>query len=91
MAFMFAAREIFKEKVAQDVKQHAGKFAELSAWIADKQAYLQTKEAIASVAEARTQLSLLDTFDKDQAAYTENRVAPLKKLGDAIRSAKVCA
>lgn len=57
-------------------------------------AYLKTKEDISSVSEARTQLSLLDTYETEKASMGSTDVAQLSALGADIkaqvRTALVC-
>ncbi len=38
----------------------------LSRWVAEKEAYLQTRESINSVSEAQTQLTLLEASEKEK-------------------------
>jgi hypothetical protein len=45
---------------------HIDSHKQLSSWINEKENYLNTKEVIQSVGEAKTQLSLLDSFEKDK-------------------------
>jgi hypothetical protein len=50
------AREEFAEKVRMMNRNHVDKFEKLQIWIAEKVAYLNIKENINNVAEARTAL-----------------------------------
>lgn len=68
-------------------KQHIDYYNQLSAWINEKEAYLKKKEEVNSVAEARTQLSLLDTFDKDKLPH-EVSISQWKKGGEDILNSK---
>eukprot|EP01104_Vermistella_antarctica_P013217 TRINITY_DN3969_c0_g1_i1.p1 TRINITY_DN3969_c0_g1~~TRINITY_DN3969_c0_g1_i1.p1 ORF type:complete len:1004 (+),score=356.20 TRINITY_DN3969_c0_g1_i1:73-3012(+) len=78
------SREQFKERVRLQDKNHGDRYSKLQAWYADKNAYLQTQEQIDSVAEAQTQLSLLDAYDAEKVMQSESLVAPFKKLGADI-------
>ena len=60
------AREQFKTKIRLLNQQHLDKYEQLNGWITEKEQYLRHKEDISSVSEARTQLSLLDTFEKNK-------------------------
>jgi len=82
------AREEFKENVRTLVRGHQAKHDKLQAWIAEKEAYLKTKEHIESVSEARKQLVLLETYEKDKDSVNESNVAQLKKLGAEILALK---
>lgn len=78
------AREKFKEEVRAKVQQHSKKYEDLSAWIAIKEAYLQTKEDVGTVADARRHLSNLNLFDEDSNRTQSASVAELKALGEHI-------
>jgi hypothetical protein len=54
--FLNFFRENFKEKVRLMNTNHIAKHTALESWIAEKEAYLQTKENINSISEAQTQL-----------------------------------
>jgi hypothetical protein len=82
------ARENFKANLRVLNTNHNDKSVKLQAWIAEKEAYLNTKEEINSVAEAQLQLSLLDAYDKDKESTTATNVAQLKALGAEIHTAK---
>lgn len=81
-------REQFKEKVQLWVGRHVKMAESLDAWSRDKLAYLQVKEVIASSAEAKYHLSLLEAFEKEKAETMEASLVGLKSLGNDIRTAK---
>jgi len=82
------AREIFKEKVLLLNQQHVANHAKLEGWIHEKEAYLKKKEAINSVSEANTQISLLDAYDDEQKTTNDSAVKALKALGANILAQK---
>lgn len=47
-------------------EQHTEQYNTVATWIQEKENYLNTKETVHSVSEARTQLSLLDTYEDDK-------------------------
>jgi hypothetical protein len=57
-------------------------------WVAEKEAYLNTKEAINSVSEAQTQLTLLEAYEKEKVSVAQTNVSHLKALGADIRAQK---
>jgi hypothetical protein len=57
-------------------------------WIAEKETYLNAREAIKSVSEATTQLSLLAVYDNENSYMVANNLASFKKLGEDILAAK---
>jgi hypothetical protein len=67
-------REQFKEKVNLWVGRHVKMAESLDAWSRDKLAYLQTREAIASSAESKYHLSLLEAFEKEKASLIRGRL-----------------
>jgi hypothetical protein len=78
------AREEFKEAVRTLNSNHVDKFNNIQGWVTDKENYLQRKEAINSVSEAETQLSLLESFEKEKQRTTNGAVTQLKHLGSEI-------
>eukprot|EP01094_Clydonella_sp_ATCC50884_P008373 TRINITY_DN177_c0_g1_i1.p1 TRINITY_DN177_c0_g1~~TRINITY_DN177_c0_g1_i1.p1 ORF type:complete len:1232 (+),score=684.36 TRINITY_DN177_c0_g1_i1:352-3696(+) len=82
------AREKFKAHLRLLNAAHADKFAKISKWVEEKEAYLNTKEEVSTVAEAEKQLNLLEQYEKEKAAQSETSVAALKALGQEILTAK---
>jgi len=82
------AREQFKEKVRLMEKRHADQNGQIEQWTAEKETYLKKKEEIHSLSEARTQVSLLETYEKDKVSMTQNNVSELKALGADILAQK---
>lgn len=77
-------REKFKEEVRGKVQQHSRKYEDLLAWISVKDAYLQTKEEVSTVADARRHLSNLNLYDEEANRSKSTSVAELKSLGEHI-------
>jgi len=82
------AREEFKESVRLMNSNHEDKFNNLQSWINDKEIYLNTKEPINSVSEAKTQLILLESFEKEKERTSSAKVVQLKQLGEEILAQK---
>lgn len=82
------AREQFKEQVRLWVGNHQQLHDEIARWATEKKAYLAVREKIASSAEAKYHLSLLEAYVKSKAVMTGGSVAALQKLGGEIRSAE---
>jgi len=72
------SREKFKEEVRLLAQQHEDKFSKLTAWVAEKEAYLLKTESIGSVADARKHISLLDLYDGDEKKTVDGAVEELK-------------
>ena len=81
-------REIFKEEVLMKVDVHSDINDNLMAWCAKKTAYLEKKESVSSVQEARLQLSTLDAADREIEDTKGGNFARLKEIGAEIQSAK---
>eukprot|EP01090_Pellita_catalonica_P017064 TRINITY_DN5077_c0_g1_i2.p1 TRINITY_DN5077_c0_g1~~TRINITY_DN5077_c0_g1_i2.p1 ORF type:complete len:1314 (-),score=365.62 TRINITY_DN5077_c0_g1_i2:124-3771(-) len=82
------ARELYKQKVRLWNKQHVDGHQKLKAWIDDKEKYLNTREEIHSVNEARKHLSLLSSYNKENEAMSESAVVAQKELGKSVLEAK---
>ncbi len=78
------ARELHKDKLRLLNKQHIRAYDTIAAWIAEKEAYLNTKETCQSISDAQVQLSLLEAYEKESKTTSETRVARLKNDGAAI-------
>eukprot|EP00004_Rigifila_ramosa_P010201 TRINITY_DN21_c0_g1_i2.p1 TRINITY_DN21_c0_g1~~TRINITY_DN21_c0_g1_i2.p1 ORF type:complete len:1238 (-),score=389.66 TRINITY_DN21_c0_g1_i2:44-3250(-) len=78
------AREEFKDKVMLMNQQHIDSHLQMQLWISRKEGYLARKEEIRSVVEAKTQLGLLEAFEKEKRTQTDTGVKPLKALGADI-------
>eukprot|EP01114_Cavostelium_apophysatum_P006608 TRINITY_DN179_c0_g1_i1.p1 TRINITY_DN179_c0_g1~~TRINITY_DN179_c0_g1_i1.p1 ORF type:complete len:1122 (-),score=548.09 TRINITY_DN179_c0_g1_i1:91-3456(-) len=81
-------REKFKEKVRGQNQEHVNNHAKLASWTAEKEEYLKAREDVQSVTEARTQLSLLEWYEKENQTTRETSVAELQALGKEILGAK---
>jgi hypothetical protein len=78
------AREQLRHKVYLQADQHVREHQRLDTWVADKTSYLQTSEAIDSIAQARLCLRLLDAFDTEQKSVWSTTVTSLNALGAEI-------
>jgi len=79
-------REKFKEAVRAKAQQHSRKFDGISAWIAEQEQYLQTREEVNSISDANKHLSNLSLFEDDKIRTENTVVADLKSLGADILS-----
>jgi hypothetical protein len=82
------AREQYKEATRLKVKNHTEMYNAIDTWSQAKLAYLNTKEAISNSEQAKTQLSLLDTFETEKEGMHVTSVASLIAVGDEIRAAE---
>lgn len=82
------ACELFKEDVDLKIEVHADINSKLQAWAAQKTEYFNTKESVASVLEARLQLTTLDGVKAELTNVQDGNFARLKELGEEIRSAE---
>lgn len=81
------AREIYKEKVRLWASQHGNQWEKVCQWIQESEKYLQTREVVQSIAEANTQLSLLEAFEEEKNNTHQSIVSQLKALGKEILTA----
>ncbi len=94
------AREQFRERVGLLVKEHVDSHQKITNWINEKEAFLKVKEAVDSISgrkyhfltqipsDARTHLSLLESYEKEKTTTYNNNVALLKNLGADIKAEK---
>eukprot|EP00041_Stephanoeca_diplocostata_P039173 m.1595633 g.1595633 ORF g.1595633 m.1595633 type:complete len:371 (-) comp25342_c0_seq39:7209-8321(-) len=94
------ARELYAAETRLMAGQHQDAFAVIQKWSDEKLEYLKAREAeiknyegnhyldVQTVGEAKLQLTLLDTFEKDKAAMTSANVASMKKLGQDVLARK---
>eukprot|EP00005_Dracoamoeba_jomungandri_P003108 CAMPEP_0174260450 /NCGR_PEP_ID=MMETSP0439-20130205/9716_1 /TAXON_ID=0 /ORGANISM="Stereomyxa ramosa, Strain Chinc5" /LENGTH=1009 /DNA_ID=CAMNT_0015344697 /DNA_START=295 /DNA_END=3324 /DNA_ORIENTATION=+ len=82
------AREQYKVETLLKNQQHVDSFNKIKSWVPAKEAYLNKKEDIDSVAEAQHQLADLDAYDKEQQAMMDTNIKHLRELGDAIKERK---
>jgi hypothetical protein len=82
------SRETLAEKVGEWDKDHQRKYEKLQAFVAEKKKYLQTKEDIKSVSDAKLELEILDAYESEKKHIFEGNVPALQKLGGEIRAAK---
>ncbi|KAJ5073429.1 alpha-actinin-2 [Anaeramoeba ignava] len=75
-------REEFIEVVRQMNEEHKDKYEKLVKWFDSKKAYLDIKEEINSVSEARTQLNLFSIYSNEYKDYKQNDLVEFHKLGD---------
>jgi len=69
-------------------EQHQTVVDNLNKWVAEKEAYLKTKEVIDSVSAAQFHLRLLEAFDKEREAAIATNVAALKNIGKDLDANK---
>ena len=77
-------REEYAEQTRLLAAQHDNRHSQLTAWGAEKLAYLAVREDINTVQEAHYQLSVHDAFVKEKQAITASAVASLKVLGQTV-------
>eukprot|EP00823_Brevimastigomonas_motovehiculus_P005144 TRINITY_DN362_c0_g1_i3.p1 TRINITY_DN362_c0_g1~~TRINITY_DN362_c0_g1_i3.p1 ORF type:complete len:1611 (+),score=620.13 TRINITY_DN362_c0_g1_i3:65-4897(+) len=77
-------REQFKEKILLLNEQHIRSFTVLKNWATEKKVYLEKKEEVKSIQDARVHLNLLDVFGKDKQDMHDVNVAAFKKLGQGV-------
>ncbi|EDQ86636.1 uncharacterized protein MONBRDRAFT_28031 [Monosiga brevicollis MX1] len=82
------ARNVFQEKVRLWVRNHQDAHASLRDWSVNRQAYLETKEHVESIAAAELARSVLDAFRQEKADVTKGNLAALRDLGNQIRTAR---
>lgn len=82
------ARNQFQDDVRLRVSNHRDAFLKLQAWGAVKTAYLEEREAIHSVAEARLHLGLLAAYVTEKQDMSTSAVASLRAAGDEICAAE---
>eukprot|EP00033_Pygsuia_biforma_P001487 GCRY01001677.1.p1 GENE.GCRY01001677.1~~GCRY01001677.1.p1 ORF type:complete len:1484 (+),score=524.59 GCRY01001677.1:146-4597(+) len=68
--------------------QHETKFTMILAYVAEKEQYLNTKEEINSVEEAKTALSLLASYEHEKKTTDETSCSTLRSLGQSIKDSK---
>lgn len=82
------ARELFKAAVRLLNKEHIDDHKKIMTWVGEKENYLNQKEVVESVDDARTQLSLLEGYEKEKVSTNNTSVAGLKTLGVEIKAKK---
>lgn len=81
------AREIYKEKIRVLNGNHKQSFSVLNGWIDEKEAYLNVKEIVNSISDARLHLSRLSAFNKEKDDQISNGVGSFTSLGKEITTA----
>ncbi|KAJ5078559.1 alpha-actinin sarcomeric-like protein [Anaeramoeba ignava] len=81
-------REEFIDKVRQMNDEHKDQYEKLVEWFVDQKAYLEKREEINSVSEARTQLNLFNIYDNEYTKYKEKILVEFKKLGEDTMAQK---
>jgi len=82
------AREKFKQKLRQWNAEHTDKHKQITQWVGTNRAYLQKKEPVDSVADARGNLQALRTYEGDKIDVNTLNVTAMNTLGADILSAK---
>ncbi|KAJ5066874.1 alpha-actinin [Anaeramoeba ignava] len=72
----------FIVSVGQMNTEHDDKHKKLIEWFEVKKAYLEAREEINSVSEAKTRLNLFDVYLKEYSNYHQNEFEELKKFGE---------
>jgi len=82
------AREQFKQKLRRWNRQHVDKYKALMAWITENRAYLETKDAVDSIADAEKNLARLSAYGVAKQDVLNVNVSALKKQGEEILTAE---
>lgn len=82
------AREQFKAATLLLNDRHVASFKKISTWCDEKDGYLQTKETVNSISDAKLHLSVLEGFFRDKEDRYAHAVGTLKKVGQEIISAR---
>ncbi len=82
------AREEFKEKLLLSNQSHSETSTTIRAWIAEREAYLQKKETVESVRDARSALTALELYHHSKADMSAGTVAAFHKLTQHLLSSK---
>ncbi|KAJ5069993.1 alpha-actinin sarcomeric-like protein [Anaeramoeba ignava] len=81
-----------REEFIADVRgmndEHKDKYEKLVKWFETKKAYLEIKEEINSVSEARTQLNLFNIYVNEYTKYKEKILVEFKKFGEKTMAQK---
>ena len=88
MMMMIITMIISQIKLVRWDNRHKEITAKLQAWVADKEAYLNTKEHITSVGAAQYELSRLDAYDAESKQVEGTTFSSLRKLGDDLEGEK---
>lgn len=78
-----------QKKLVQLDKRHQTLASKLEQWLADKDAYLAGDFSVANSGEARQQLTVFGSFQKEATAMETGPLPDLKKLGAELASEKV--
>eukprot|EP00727_Mastigamoeba_balamuthi_P003030 m51a1_g12724 putative alpha-actinin-3 isoform 2 (538) ;mRNA; f:252-2192 len=81
------AREQYKERVRLQAQQHSERHEKLAAWAAEHRAWLEAREACASVSAAQLLLQLLGSRAESRGEVAAGAVVALKKLGHEVVAA----
>jgi hypothetical protein len=82
------AREEFKEKLLLSNQSHSETSTTIRAWIGEREAYLQKKETVESVRDARSALTALELYAAAKADMTSGTVAAFHKLTKHLLDSK---
>jgi len=81
------AREELRTKVLLQARQHDDMFGKVTLWLDRKEKYLRARSEINSIADALTQLTLLDRYSAEREAYNKSMIANYDALGAEILAA----
>lgn len=79
-----------QNKLVQLDKRHSTLAGKLQQWLADKDTYLKGDFSVANSGEARQQLTVFGSFNKEADAMQSGPLPDLKSLGAELASEKVC-
>jgi hypothetical protein len=82
------ARNQFQDDIRLRVSNHRDAFLKVQAWVGTKTIYLQERETISSVSDARLHLGLLNAYDNEKQDMSTSAVASLRAAGEEIRAAE---
>eukprot|EP00457_Paulinella_chromatophora_P000620 gb/GEZN01000620.1/.p1 GENE.gb/GEZN01000620.1/~~gb/GEZN01000620.1/.p1 ORF type:complete len:1267 (+),score=297.19 gb/GEZN01000620.1/:91-3891(+) len=82
------AREQYKQEIAKINRTHKDKFGALQRFYNESFAYLETKEPVASIAEAEMNVAAHVSYQASQKDQESNAYPSLKSVGELILSAE---
>jgi len=82
------AREERRTKILLQARQHDDMFGKVALWLDRKEKYLRARTEIKCIADALTQLTLLDRYSAEREAYGKSMIANYDALGVEILGAE---
>jgi len=80
-------REMFKENLQQQNKQHTNSFTHIIEWINAKKNYLEQKNTVNSIEEAQANLVALSLYEEEKGEKVNSVIKNLNELGASILAA----